>query len=215
MTRVHKSRVITSSANQSRVSRSSFLFQSGGPANPNSEEDDSSVQQLQQVEEFALEDGAVTGSEVAMEESENKTSSPSERELPTRNSSVSSKPASSPPLVVPQLQQLVTVLAGGVGTVGGVDPAFTVAQVVAQVAPGSATLSTRVARLRPILPKPQGTAQSAGESKVSITRIETGEITQSSMSRDVFNLVRSPTLTAVHVFLASMISMTEADDLLH
>ena len=71
--------------------------------------------------------------------------------------------------MVPSLQQLVTVLAGGVGAVGGVDPAFTVAQVVAQVAPGSTTLSTRVARLRPILPKPQRTAQPAIDAKVRKT----------------------------------------------
>lgn len=57
-----------------------------------------------------------------------------------------------PSVTVPALQQILAVLAAG--TAVATDPAVTVAQVTARLAPGGTTLSTRVARLRPILPKP-------------------------------------------------------------
>ncbi|OQR72958.1 hypothetical protein BIW11_01213 [Tropilaelaps mercedesae] len=67
----------------------------------------------------------------------------------TNSTSTGSASATSTTSVtVPSLQQLLAVLAGGA------DPAVTVAQVTARLAPGGTTLSTRVARLRPILPKP-------------------------------------------------------------
>ncbi|XP_028967714.1 uncharacterized protein LOC114828299 [Galendromus occidentalis] len=166
--------------------------QIGGRLNRSSDTDDS--QRCQKPsEDFALEDAAAGRKIPGSESADKKTHSPVEREMPARTSSVSSTPAASPPLVVPSLQQLVTVLAGGVGAVGGVDPAFTVTQVVAQVAPGSTTLSTRVARLRPILPKPQETAQTAGETKTKALGL-----------KDIGPAARSPGRTAETTLMPPM-----------